>query len=75
MRGDGSCKWLNKIYGSWYRAKYRVWMGAEELDIQEIISMTTMKYSFYRINLKYDKYGQPNTALQQISCKNSTTNI
>ena len=73
MRGDGSCEWLNKICGSWYRARYRVWMGAEELDIEKIISMTTMKYSFYRMNLKYDKYGQPNIAQQQNNCKNSTT--
>ena len=48
-------------------------MGVEEQDIEERISMTTMEYSFYRMNLKYDKYGQPNIAQQQNSCKNSTT--
>ena len=36
--------------------------------------MTTMKYSFYRMNLKYDKYGQPNIAQQQNSCKKQYNN-
>ena len=45
-RGDGSSKWLNKICGSRYRARYRVWMGAEELDIEKRISMTMIEYFF-----------------------------
>jgi len=65
---------LNKICANWYRARYRVCIGAEQLDIEERISMTTMKYSFYRMNLKYDEYGQPNIAQQQNSCKKQYNN-
>ena len=33
-------------------------MGAEELNIEKIISMTRIKYLFYVINLEYDECGK-----------------
>jgi hypothetical protein len=37
---------LNKTCSSSYRGRYRVRMSAEELDIQQRISMIRIEYSF-----------------------------